>query len=357
MASFVFNNTKISGVACVVPSNEVRVEDFAPSFGDETVRKFIAMKGVERFRVSSPDQTSADLGFVAARRLLTTQQVSPTEIGALIFVTQSPDYRLPSTACVLHKRLGLRKECLAFDVNLGCSGYVYGLQIACSCLQASDIDKALLIVGDTLSKMISPEDRSSAMLFGDAGAATLVERVDGAPPISASYRTDGEGYRAIIIQGGAYRNPKASSERVRYSDGNLRSDFELLMNGADVFNFTLAEVPSLIRSYLDQGNAYDSLILHQANVYILKQISRKCGVPMSRIPISMDRYGNTSVASIPITLADAFGDINGVMPRLLLCGFGVGLSWGVVDLSVEADAILPIAESDEYFAEGGIQRD
>lgn len=357
MADFKFSNIAIKGIACAVPTTEVDIERFSSVFGDETVQKFQKMTGVKKIRVASQEQTAADLGFVAARELAKLKGIDLQSIGVLIFVSQTPDYILPSTACVLHKRLGLSEECLAFDINLGCSGYVYGLQTVCSCLQTSNIERALLIVGDTLSKKVSPQDRSAAMLFGDAGAATLIEKAEDVAPIEASYRTNGKDYRAIIIQGDACRNPNASKERVEYGDRNIRSDCELYMKGTDVFNFTITEVPKLIKSYLDRGNVYDSVILHQANVFIFKQIAKKCKLPMDKFPISMDRFGNTSVASIPITLADMYGDKNSKSLKTLLCGFGVGLSWGVVDVQLETDDILPIIATDDYFTEGGIQRD
>lgn len=357
MADFLFNNIAIKGIACAVPKTEVSVEDYIPVFGEDAVLKFKKMTGVNKIHCASVEQTASDLGFVAARELFKFKEIDPKTIGALIFVSQTPDYKLPSSACVLHKRLGLPKECIAFDINLGCSGYVYGLQTIFSCLQTSNINRALLIVGDTLSKVISPEDRSAAMLFGDAGAATLIEKDDNALEIEASYRTDGEGYRSIIIQGNACRNPNSSKERSLYGDGNMRSDNELYMNGTDVFNFTISEVPEIINSFINRGNTYDSFILHQANVFILKQISRKCKIPIDKLPVSMDRYGNTSVSSIPLTLCDVYGNKSNEYIRTLLCGFGVGLSWGQVDLRIQTDDILPIIETDEYYTEGGIRHD
>lgn len=362
MIKFNFENIKIAGIAVAVPTKEVEIDSFAAIFGDESVQKFKKMTGVNKLHYADENQTASDLGYVAARQLMLEKAIDPLSIDAVVFVSQSPDYRIPATAGVLHKRLGLTKDCLAFDINLGCSGYVYGLQTICSCMQTSNINRALLIVGDTLSKLVSPEDRSSVMLFGDAGSATLLEKEENAPEIKASVRTSGEGYGAIIMHGGGYRNPTATSERYMWEDGNIRSDNDLFMDGTEVFNFTISEVPNLLKEFLESENSipeeYDCLVLHQANLFILKQIAKKIKFPMDKVPISIDAYGNTSVTSIPLTLAKMYGggytknEINSLM-----CGFGVGLSWGVVSAKINVSNILPIIYTDEYFPAGGFKRD
>lgn len=357
MSEFYYNNLAIKGITCAVPDNEVLIDSFIPKFGEENVKKFQNLTGVKKIHIASKEQTASDLGYAAAKELLIKKSINPGTIGALVFVTQTPDYKIPATSCVLHKRLGLSKECLVYDINLGCSGYVYGLQAVLSCLQNSDIKKALLIVGDTSSKTISPEDRSAIMLFGDAGAATLVEKTEEQNIIKAAFRTSGEGYRAIIIQGGAFRNTDVNCERTRYGDGNFRLDTELYMNGTDVFNFTVSEVPDLLNNYLTNDKEYDSVILHQANSFILKQISKKCKLPIEKIPISIDRYGNTSVTSIPLTLCDAYSTKSEYSIKTLLCGFGVGLSWGIVDVCIDVSDIFPIIKTNDYYKEGGIKYD
>lgn len=353
------DGVKIQSITCAVPYKVDNFDEYRLRFGDEAVDKFSSMTSVKSRRIASKKQTSSDLAFAAARHLLELEQINKDEIGACIFVTQTPDYRLPSSACVIAKRLGLPVDCLAFDVNLGCSGYVYGLNIAISLMKTNSISNMLLLVGDTSTKVISPEDRSACMLFGDSGSATLlVKDIDSG--MSGSYRTDGNRFKAIIIPAGAYRNLDASTEHTIWCDGNVRSDYDLYMNGTDVFTFTISEVPKLIEEFLRAKEKtiddYNAFVLHQANYYILKQVAKKLKIPIEKMPVSMDRFGNTSVTSIPLTLCDAYAGRTGIV-RVLMCGFGVGLSWGVVDTIIESARVHPIFETDEYYDEGGVRHD
>lgn len=355
-----FEDIKIAGLSVAVPEKEVNVDSFNSAFGEEQVSKFKKMVGVERFRVAKTVQTASDLCFVAARDLLDAKKIDKDTIGALMFVTQTPDYKLPATACVLHKRLGLSKNCLAYDINLGCSGYVYGLQTLFALMQTSNIRRALLLVGDTMSKILSTEDRSAAMLFGDAGSATLLEKNEEALPVNFACRTDGKGYRAIITQGGACRNPSASTLKTEWGDGNVRSECDLFMNGVDVFNFTISEVPTLIKEFMTKENSisenYDYFVMHQANLFILKQIAKKLKVPTEKVPVSLDEFGNTSSASIPITIAKLYKEtaLTDKANKFLLAGFGVGLSWAITSIMLSPEAVLPIITSDEHYLDGGI---
>jgi|LSQX01.1.fsa_nt_gb 3-oxoacyl-[acyl-carrier-protein] synthase-3 len=357
-----FKNLKISGISCAVPSRREEIIDkYSEIFGEEAVNRFSSMTGVVSRHVCSQEQTASDLVYVAAKDLIHKKSINIDTIGAIIFVTQTPDYRVPSTSCVLHKRLKLSKNCVAFDINLGCSGYVYGLQILSSLMTNSNIDRGLLLVGDTLTKCIAPEDSSSVMLFGDSGSATLVEKTSEDIIMDMGFRTDGEGFKSIIIPAGAYRNINAPKERTMWGDGNKRSDYDLYMNGTDVFSFTISEVPTLINEFLDCTNTssknYDSLIMHQANLFILKQVAKRCKFPFDKVPISMDRYGNTSVTSIPLTLSDKFGDKDENALKLLLAGFGIGLSWGVASVKIDTKDIYPIIVSDDFYTEGEVSHD
>lgn len=357
-----FNNLKISAIATTVPSyREVLLDKYADIFDEDTVKNFSKMTGVLSKHVSSINQTASDLAYEAAKYLLNKKELNSDSIGAIVFVTQTSDYRIPSSACVLHKRLNLSKDCMAFDVNLGCSGYVYGLQILSSIMNSSNIDKGLLLAADTSTKSIAPMDSSSVMLFGDAGSATLVEKVEEEHIMHMSFRTDGYGFKAIIVPAGAYRNRDASYERIKWGDGNIRSDYDLYMNGPDVFSFTITEVPKLIKEFMSyistSSENYDAFVMHQANLYILKQVAKRCQFAMDKVPISMDRYGNTSVTSIPLTLSDKYSGQENKCVKTLLTGFGVGLSWGVVSIEIDTDNIYPIFITDEYYKEGGVERD
>lgn len=356
MSVFILNGIGIKGVSCAVPSNKIDMTEYYGQFGKDNVDSVIKMTGVKSAYRTPEEQTASDLCFVAARNLLQEKCIPPEEIGALVFVSQTPDYRLPATACVLHKRLGLSKDCMSFDVNLGCSGWVYGINIVGSLMQTSDVDCALLLFGDTSIKTVSPEDRAAVMLFGEAGSATLLAKDDNSK-IKGVLKTDGEGFKSIIMPSGAYRNRNGNIERTKHPDGTVCSDYDGRMNGTDVFSFTISQVPKLINSFVaDEGGfeQYDALVLHQANLYIMQQISRKTKVPMDKIPISIDRYGNTSGTSIPVTLCDAYGDRSNSSLRLLFCGYGIGLSWGVIDATISSDDILPIVITDEYYTDGGL---
>lgn len=357
MPYFAFSDLKITGIASAVPTERVKVESFIPKFGEEAVKKFQEMTGIDEYRKTSAMQTASDLGYVAAETLLDHKKIDREKIGALIFVTHSPDYRRPASSFVLQKRLNIGTECAVYDINLGCSGFVYGLNTLCSLMQCSDIDCGLLIVAETVSKMAFPNDRSTAMLFGDAGSAILVEKQEDST-IRGLFRSDGRGYKAIIAPAGGYRNMYASTEPMMWPDGNERTLFNTNMNGTDVFNFTISDVPKLMKNFMEISETtvddYDTCVLHQANKFIHKQISRKLKMSLDKMPLSIGKYGNTSGPSIPLTLCEEYGKSESRRVSVLMCGFGVGLSWGVISATMGTDDILPVVETDDYFAEGVI---
>jgi 3-oxoacyl-[acyl-carrier-protein] synthase-3 len=302
-ASGVLNHVVLQAISCTVPNNIVGNDQFVERFGDG-VDKFSKMTGIYQRCIAIPEQTTSDLSYVAVKQIFDSGKVIPESIDALIFVTQTPDYILPSTACVLHHRLGLKKECLAFDINLGCSGFAYGLFVAGSLCRREGIRSVLLCGGDTISKLVSSVDKSSAMLFGDGGYAALLEYTDASDnPWSYLYGTDGAGAKSIIIPSGAHRNKNGAHDVREFGEGVLRSDYDLYLDGIDVFNFTISEVPSAIKRLMKQAERCpentDFLVLHQANLFILKQIAKMTNFPMEKVPVTIDRFGNTSSASIP----------------------------------------------------------
>ena len=355
MPFFHFNNIKISGIASAVPSQIVDINTFVENFGDETVKKFSKMTGVKEYRKTLPHQTASDLGFSSAENLIRRLDVDRSQIGALVFIAHSVDYRRPATACVLHKRLDLSEECACFDIGLGCSAIVYGLATVASMMNNSDINKAILITGETLTKMANPKDRSVAMLFGDGGAAFLLEKKE-ENPLDVLLRSDGNGYRSIIAPAGGYRNIDASSEDMLWPDGNIRSLYNTYMDGTDVFSFTISKVPKAVNDFLQLTNTeindYDCFAFHQANQYIHKQLSKKLGIPFEKMPLCIDKYGNTSAPAAALALCDAFGTAADQKLRTLFCCFGVGLSWGAAAAEIMSDVILPVVETDEIFSEG-----
>ena len=358
MAFFEFKNIKVAGVACAVPKNEIKTESYKPIFGDEEVEKFMAMTGVKASHRTLEHQTCSDLGYRAARELLAHKGVKPEEIGTLLFSSHSPDYRRPSTAFVLQYRLGVPEEAVCYDISLGCSSLVVGMQTMASIMSTSDMRYGLLFVGDTAGKSVNPHDRSSAMLFGEAGAVMLLEKTQNdADQIKALVRSDGSGYKYMIIPGGGYRNLHASEEVVMCADGNERSLMNSFIQGTSVFTFTIFDVPRLIKDFWKQTatgpDDYDCFAFHQANLYILKQIAKKTRIPFDRMPITLDRYGNTSGASAIVSLCDVYGAGNDNKTiKVMACGFGIGISLGATSFEINTNAILPIMEDDEIYTEG-----
>lgn len=358
MAFFNFMNIRVAGVACAVPKNEVKTESYKPLFGDEEVDKFMEMTGVKASHRTLEHQTCSDLGFRAASELLAKKGVNPEDIGALIFSSHSPDYRRPSTAFVLQYRLGIPKEAVCYDISLGCSSLVVGMQTIASIMNTSDIKKALLFVGDTAGKSVYPEDRSSAMLFGEAGAVMLLEKTENEQDqISALIRSDGSGFKYMIIPGGGYRNLHASEEVVECLDGNPRTLMNSFIQGTSVFTFTIFDVPRLIKDFWKETGTtpddYDCFAFHQANLYILKQIAKKTKMDFEKLPITLDRFGNTSGASAIVSLCDRYGNSNeGKSIKVMACGFGIGISLGATSFEINTDDILPIFEDDAIYEEG-----
>lgn len=321
--SGVIKGVQFSGVACAVPENPVDNANFAVAFGDEQMSKFEKMVGVKERRISPESVSTCILAVEAANKLKQEGRIDPGKIDAVIFVSQTPDYILPATACVIQHRLGIKNDCIAYDINLGCSGFVYGVFVAASLLKMDGVNTVLMCGGDTVSKLTDSHDAASTPLFGDAGFAVVLSRNMAAPDMHYAFMTDGSGHAVIECKHG---------ERLK-------------MDGMDVFNFTINEVPDLIKEQM--GNAcltadnIDYLVLHQANKYVLKQVAMMTGFSMKKVPISMDRYGNTSSASIPLTLCDVAANDVGIR-KIMMSGFGVGLSWGTLIADFDLSCCEPI---------------
>lgn len=352
MVSTKIEEIKISAIAAAVSNTWTALTDVAEKEDPAVIAKFSKKTGVKGRYDANLNQTTSDFCFAAAKAVLSKKKIDPKEIGVLVFVTQTADYGIPATACVLQERLGISKDCIAFDVNLGCSGFSYGLNIAASMLKTSSADKALLLCGDTSAKERNWKKKvktshSASMLFGDSGTATLLEKNENAPLIHMISRSDGAGFKAIISPYGQWRNPEAPNEE---SKGTKMDDIA-------VFNFATSEVPELLKKQMEMADAtvdsYDCLALHQANLFILKQIAKRSGFSMDKTLVSIDEFGNTSSASIPISLVKEYGRVNsGKDIRALMCGFGVGLSWSTVDAYINIDDILPLVHTDESFDDG-----
>ena len=343
-------DVKVIGMAAAVSNTWDNVREFSTE-DEAVINKFIKTTGVEGRYSANPRQCTSDFCFAAAEKVLAEKKISREEVGVLVFITQSSDYYLPATACVLQNRLGLSTSCIAFDVNLGCSGFTYGINIVGSLLKTSQTKYGLVLAGDTSARDKSEKIRrkfghSAELLFGDSGTATLIENT-ASDPILVSSHTDGAGYKAIIAPYEAFRNPDRPASEI---PGTRMDDIE-------VFNFATSEATAQINDYMEKQEKnpedYDCLVLHQANLMILKRIGKKTGFPKEKVLISLDRFGNTSSSSIPITLVYKYGECDDErMINALCCGFGVGLSWSTVALPINVKDILPLVHTDEYFEDG-----
>lgn len=281
--------------------------------------------------------TSSDLCFSAAEQLLEKLAWERSEIDCLIFVSQTPDYILPATACILQEKLGLGQHCVAFDISLGCSGWVYGLSVVSSMLSAGRFRKALLLVGDTVTKTKSSQDPATFPLFGDAGTATALEFDETASDICFDLNSDGGNADAIIIRDGGFRHPFSESSLVveKKGDGGIRNNLQSYLDGASVFTFGISKPPKSIKGLLEKsGISVDDVsafFVHQANKMMNEKIRKKCGIPSEKYPYILNDFGNTSSTSIPLSVvlnSELLSTSGG--GYAVGCGFGVGLSWGSV---------------------------
>lgn len=326
---------RIAAIASHLPDERLDNAMLADVFQTWTADKILEKTGIRERRVASPDETALDLGAAAAERLFVEQQIAREDVDFLIFCSQAPDYILPSSACILQDRLGLRRSVGALDINLGCSGFVYGLSIAAGLIAAGSATSVLLVTADTYSKFIHPQDRSVRTLFGDGAAATLIVADDTGASIGPFvFGTDGSGAKSLIVEAGAARLPRSEETGGDAEDafGNIRSRDNLYMDGSAVLNFTLREVPRTWaalkeRAGLDNDQV-EYVVLHQANRFMLDALVKKLNLPRDKVPYMFEDTGNTVSSTIPFVLEDlmarkaiAIGD------KIGLLGFGVGLSW------------------------------
>lgn len=339
MAKLTIDNVKIDAIYSCVPSQKIRTSDYT-LFSENESLLFEKTTGIKERRIASEELTCSDLCFKAAETMLTDLKVDREEIEVLIFVSQSPDYFLPATSIILQERLGLSKNCMAFDINLGCSGYVYGLSVISSIMKGG-LRKGLLLAGDKSTISTSFNDKSTYPLFGDAGTVTLLSFDKNADSMFFDLHSDGKNKDAIIIEYGHSRFPYNSflDEAREYESGVVRSRNHLALDGMKVFNFALTEVAKSIIDCLDYARVkqeeVDFFVLHQANKLINDSVRKKMKLPDDKFPMSIAKYGNTSSASIPLTICHSLAEqIENRELKMLLSGFGVGLSWANVLLKM-----------------------
>lgn len=351
MAHFIHEGTSITGLSVAVPKKKIDNRKDNPFFNEKEVEGIIKATGIGERRITDKETCSSDLCFYSADSLLNKMAVNRKEIDLLIFVSQTPDYKMPGSGIILQNRLALEKHCTVLDVSLGCSGFVYGLNLVYSLSSQTRIRKALLLNGETKSKVYSMKDKQTGLLFGDAGSACLVEKTGDSSKSFFSLMSDGSKSHYIKIPSGGYRNPTTieSLKEKQYEDGSIRTDEHGVMDGAAVFDFTIREVPNNIKETMDFANNgvsdIDFFVLHQANKFINNHIAKKLGVPQEKLPYSLDRFGNTSSVSIPVTIVSEIAEQVREKPRkLLLSGFGVGLSWGTAIIETNCPFIDEIIE-------------
>jgi 3-oxoacyl-[acyl-carrier-protein] synthase III len=342
----------IRAIAHALPATSLTYEDVVARFGEKQVASIFRMSGIRDRRVVTPGQCASDLAVAAARRLFEHSRADPGAIDALIFVSQTPDYRIPATASRLHGVLGLPERCLTFDINQACASFVFGLQVAHSMVAAETARRVLLLNGDALSTLINPKDRGLATLHGDAAVATLVEPstadVGGIEFFETG--TDGKSYDRLIVPAGGARLPCNSATCVEETDstGCTRSPQQLFMDGPAVFHFVLYKVTDFLKELLRRRELsiadYDLVLFHQANKTMVDMLYKSLGVPAEKQFYYLEHIGNSSGASLPSLLAEAWrqGRVK-AGSRTLMCSFGGGLSWGAVSVRwpADADAAVP----------------
>ncbi len=313
----------VTAVAGYVPQGRLCNEELSSRYPEWSAEDILRKTGIRTRAIAAPDECASDLAFEAAKKLINREDIDPEDVDLLIFCTQSPDYFLPTTSCILQERLGLSTQSMAFDLPLGCSGWVYGLSVARALLEAGEATTALLLTGDTYTRYVLPEDRNVAAIFGEAGAATLITKRSDLPGHGAIgpfvFGTDGTGAEALIVRGGASRHPQ---KRRR-----------LEMDGPRIFEFCLRRIPGLVHALLEKAELdlddVDLWVFHQANRFMLDRLRKKTGIREERFAWRLEEEGNTVSSTIPLTLESAVvsGQLKPGM-RVGVVGFGVGYSWG-----------------------------
>lgn len=338
MAYLHTKNLTIKGIAACVPSYREDNKEISLFGTPEEANKFIETTGIEyRRMVQDRPICTSDLCFEAASDLMKELDWLPEDIDCLIFVSQTPDYILPFTAAILQQRLGLSMDTYAMDISLGCTGWVYGLSSIAALMAQGSMKKGLLLVGDTATITKSDKDKSTYPIFGDAGTATAIEFEEGSEGFKFNFGTDGRGYDAIIIPDGGFRNfvTKESFEHIEVEPGIIRNKLQSVLNGPSVFTFGITKAPRSVNNLLEKygldKDAIDYFVFHQANRIMNEKIRTKLKIPAEKVPYSLREYGNTSSASIPLTVVTQIADqLSGDTKQLLACAFGVGLSWASV---------------------------
>lgn len=328
----------IKAISYYLPEKVLKNEEISETFPEWSAEKIASKIGVSERHISSKDETAADMAVKSAEKLFADNpSVNKDDIDYLIFCTQSPDYFLPTSACLIQDRLNLKTSIGAFDFNLGCSGYVYGLAIAKGLIFGGIAKNVLLLTAETYSKYLHPKDKSNRTIFADAASASVISTDGFAEIQNFSLGTDGRGANNLIVKSGASRLPKIQDDLIFDENGNPISSDYLYMNGTEIFNFTADAVPKLVAEVLEKNlilqKDIDLFVFHQANKYMINYLRKILGIEQDKFYQYLESVGNTVSSTIPIALYEA-GKENKLAGNILLAGFGVGYSWGGVILHV-----------------------
>lgn len=331
-------NSEIVKISYFLPEKVITNQDMEKEFPEWTSDKIEDKIGIKERHITGIHETALDIGFNAAEILF--KEFDKSKVDFLLFCTQSPDFFLPTSACVMQERLGLKKSIGALDFNLGCSGFVYGLALAKGVISSGIASDVLLITSETYSKYIHQKDKANRTIFGDGAAATLISKCEKEKILQFDLGTDGSGMNNLIVANGAMRNRNIKTAVEKFDNaGNTYSDDNLFMNGPEIFNFTINMIPVTINNCLQKNNMtmdqLDYVIFHQANKFMLSHLRRKLGIPAEKFYINLENTGNTVSATIPIALKDCLN--SGAIKKgdkVLLSGFGVGYSWGTTIIEI-----------------------
>ena len=334
MAYLQYEGVGITAMSAAVPKRIIVNREYTEVFTKAEADEIVDKTGIEQRRFADENTCSSDLCLAAAEKLIADNDINKDEIDLMVFISQTPDYRMPATSVTLQHRLGLGNKVIAFDINLGCSAFIYGLSVVYGLMERSNLKKALLLDGETRSKVYSPRDRRSAFLFGDGGVAALIERDPKFGKSTFSLNSDGSRADLIMIPAGGYRKMSSAEtvvEKVVDEFGNMRSEEQGYMRGGDVFNFVIREIPRDIKNTLafteKTVDDFDYVVFHQANNFIKSYIMKKMKLDANKIPSTISKFGNTSSVSVPLTIVSELkGKLNG-NKELLLSAFGVGMTW------------------------------
>lgn len=335
----IIQNVQISAISSYLPENKLDLLSLSNEYGVKEVANIIRATGIESVRIANTDQTSSDMCFIAAQNLIERENINRNDIDGVVFASQTADYILPSTSVILQDRLVLSKSTVCLDIHYGCSGYIYGIFQAALWIKAGACKNVLVLSGDTSSRIVNSKDRSLRMVFGDCGTATIVK--SGSDTMGFSINSDGSGFDKLIIPAGGFRT-KCSQETKKLiidEDNNGRTKEDMYMDGMAIFDFAISNVHNDINSLLNHMNWDKDLVglyaLHQANKFMVNSIRKKMKVDQEKVPLNIKEYGNTGPATIPLLLSDINSIKQYDLNKVILSGFGVGLSWGSIacDLS------------------------